>query len=366
MPSVTVLLTVFNGERYLRSAIESILAQTYRDFEFLIVNDGSLDGSREIVDSYRDPRIRLVENERNHGLAVSLNLGLSLARGGLVARQDADDVSHRERLEQQVKALRNHPNVVLVGTQGRTIDEDGNVIGVVDRSCEQVSIRWYHLFDNPFIHSSVMFRRDIVMKQCGGYNESFAYAQDYALWSRLMQGYGVMNLPERLVDYRSHAQSSTGATLGGLALHHRRADFQGFLRRMIASNLFAVFGSEEFSKGEIALLSQFVLGVERGSVAAFLSLFKRLLGLYCAKYPEASSSADLRWTIARQYHTVASRLVPPSRRFAFRVILAAILQDWALFFWLPWPRVLALMTVGKVALGYMSRVRRYSRLLGAR
>jgi len=363
MPSVTVLMTVLNGGRYLRSAIESILAQTYHDFEFLIIDDGSVDESREIAASYKDSRIRIVENELNLGLTVSLNLGLRLARGDLVARQDADDLSNHDRLEQQVRTLRTHPNVALVGTQGRVIDEDGKVIDVVNRCCEQVSIRWYHLFDNPFIHSSVMFRREIVAKNCGGYDESYVFAQDYALWSRVLHEYGVMNLPDRLIDYRSHARSLTGATLGGLALHHRGTEFQRLLRSVIARNLSAVFGRNDFSQEDVVLLSQFALGFEQESVDAFLTLFERLLGRYRALYPEASSSADLRWTIGRQYHRVASLVVPPSRRLAFRVFLAAIRFDRALLFCLPWPRALALMTIGKTMLGRLGRFRLSRRLL---
>src|SRR3990170_6306785 len=101
-PEITVLMSVYNGERFLREAIESILNQTYRDFEFLIINDGSTDSSREIILSYNDPRIRLIDNELNIGLTRSLNKGLRLARGKYIARQDADDISFRKRLEKQV------------------------------------------------------------------------------------------------------------------------------------------------------------------------------------------------------------------------------------------------------------------------
>src|SRR5581483_9504087 len=115
-PIVTVLMSVYNGERYLREAIESILVQTWQDFELVCINDGSTDQSREIVLSFNDPRIRLVDNEQNLGLAKSLNKGLMLARGNLIARQDADDISEPDRLLKQVAFLEQWSEIVLVGS----------------------------------------------------------------------------------------------------------------------------------------------------------------------------------------------------------------------------------------------------------
>ncbi|HKQ33129.1 MAG TPA: glycosyltransferase family A protein, partial [Thermodesulfobacteriota bacterium] len=115
-PKVTVLMTVYNGEKFLNEAIDGILNQTFRDFEFLIINDGSTDGSREIIKSYKDPRINLVDNESNIGLTASLNRGLSLAGGEYIARQDADDISLPERLEKQISILERNPDIALLGS----------------------------------------------------------------------------------------------------------------------------------------------------------------------------------------------------------------------------------------------------------
>ena len=116
-PRVTVLMAVYNGERFLAEAVASILDQTFRDFEFLIVNDGSTDRSREIILSFGDPRIRLVDNPENIGLTRSLNRGLELAKGGLIARQDADDISLPERLEREIGFLDGNPKAAIVGSQ---------------------------------------------------------------------------------------------------------------------------------------------------------------------------------------------------------------------------------------------------------
>lgn len=349
MPSVTVLMSVFNGERYLGPAIESILKQTYSDFELVIVNDGSTDGSQAIVRSYGDARIRLVENGCNLGQATALNRGLCLARGELIARQDADDLSHPERLARQVEVMCADPDLALVGTQGRVIDETGARVGTVSRCREHISIRWYHLFDNPFIHTSVIFRRAVVLDELGGYDESFPYCQDYELWSRVLQSHRALNLSDRLVDYRWHAASRTGSTQNGIGVYQQRAGFRDLLRRIIRRNSTAVFGEELFTV-EVELMCGFALGVERGSLGAFTALFARLLRRYRTLYPDASISADFRETIARQYDTIAHRVSPAMRRLALRVYASAVRSDPAMAFWLSWLRALALTTVGRAGL----------------
>src|SRR6266498_4162605 len=156
-PLVTVLMSVYNGERYLSEAIDSIINQTFADFEFVIINDGSTDSSREIINAYRDPRIRLVDNSQNIGLPKSLNLGLALARGEYVARQDADDISHPTRFEKQVEYLDDHGEVVVLGTRVWNMDESGRIYHspLWDHSCTDVGIRWLCMFESPFTHSSV-------------------------------------------------------------------------------------------------------------------------------------------------------------------------------------------------------------------
>ena len=124
-PKVTVLMSVYNGERFLREAVECILNQTFRDFEFLIINDGSTDGTRDIILSYKDSRIRLVNNKDNVGLTKSLNKGLAMSSGELVARQDSDDISSLHRLAQQVNFLDSHPEVVAIGSQIKAIGIHG-------------------------------------------------------------------------------------------------------------------------------------------------------------------------------------------------------------------------------------------------
>jgi len=209
MPKVTVLMAVYNGERYLREAIESVLSQTFADFEFLILNDGSTDSSAAIVRSYSDRRIRLIDNQRNVGLARSLNQGLELAQGTYVARQDADDISDPDRLARQVSFLETHADVALVGTWYQKIDAGGQVIGRRQPPCEHIEICWSLLFFCPFAHTAVMLRKDPVLEQVGFYNAALTYSMDYELWFRIAARMPVANLGEYLLRVRSSPWSMT-------------------------------------------------------------------------------------------------------------------------------------------------------------
>ena len=203
-------MSVYNEQKYVKEAIESILSQTYRNYEFLIINDGSTDNTREIVNSYNDPRIRLIDNSSNMGLAKSLNRGLQISQGELIARQDADDISDPNRLERQVKYLDVHTDVMLLGTGVRTIDEFGKPHKVALTVPDTLTaIRWYLMFESAFAHTSVMFRRNIIYEKLGGYNEIFTRAQDYELWSRIARVYSVANLNETLVCHRFQYESTT-------------------------------------------------------------------------------------------------------------------------------------------------------------
>ena len=203
---VSVLMSVYNGSQYLREAVESVLHQTFSDFEFIIINDCSTDNSREVIQEYaaEDQRIKLVENRKNIGLTKSLNKGLSLAKGNYIARQDADDISLPTRFERQVAVLNAKPEVVLVSSDIEVINAEGQFVRVEKRSCNAEFISWYLTFYNHIGgHSQVAFRRDTVM-ELGGYSESCRYSQDYELWCRLNKVGKIIILPEILHKLRRH------------------------------------------------------------------------------------------------------------------------------------------------------------------
>ena len=207
-PEVTVLMPVFNGARYLRVAIESILQQTFTDFEFLVIDDGSTDNSPEIVSSYNDARIRLVRRGKNIGLIATLNEGLELARGDLVARMDADDISYPDRLEKQLAVMRENPRLVLLGSDVDIIDENGTLISYEPKPVGDKGLKLILSVICAIAHPTVIFRKEPVLK-VGGYAEAFHYAEDYDLWTRLTQEGEFCNLPFSLLKYRINPEGES-------------------------------------------------------------------------------------------------------------------------------------------------------------
>jgi glycosyltransferase involved in cell wall biosynthesis len=207
-PKISVIMSAYNGGLFMRSAIDSILEQTFRDFEFIIINDGSLDNTREIISEYakKDPRIVLVDNENNIGLTQSLNKGLKIAKGELIARMDADDLSFPQRLERQVKVLEANKNAGAVGSWYYIINEKGEVIGNFQPPTNNIQIKKAFLDSAPIIHSSLMVKSK-VLENVGFYNEEFKYAQDRDLLLRIAKSYELMVIPEYLVKYRNNKNS---------------------------------------------------------------------------------------------------------------------------------------------------------------
>lgn len=202
-PRISVLMSVYDGERHLAEAIESVLGQSLGDFELIVVDDGSTDGTDHILRSFaaRDERVRVVQNESNVGLTRSLNRGLAAARGVYVARHDADDICAPRRFELQTRFLDARPDVALVCGAFERMDEDGRPLGRVTVPGDHDSLEATLLLMNPICHSSVMARRDSVSR-AGGYDESFAFSQDYDLWWSIGRIGSLAALPEVVVRRR--------------------------------------------------------------------------------------------------------------------------------------------------------------------
>lgn len=197
---VSIVMPVYNGERYLRSAIDSILNQTFKDFEFIIVNDGSTDRSPEIVTSYKDPRIK-VFNKSNSGIVDSLNLGIKESKGKYIARMDADDISLPLRIESQVKFMEKNREIGLLGTTMQIIYEDGGLGYVVAPLTEDEDIRKAFLVTNMLVHGSAMMRRTI-LDQVGKYSKKAKHVEDYDLWIRFSRVTKISNLQDLLYQWR--------------------------------------------------------------------------------------------------------------------------------------------------------------------
>ncbi len=210
-PSVTVLMPVYNASRFLREAVTSVLEQRYSDFEFIIINDGSADGSAGIITSFRDERIRVINNERNLGLIATLNKGIQLANGKFIARMDADDVCLPDRLSKQVEFLEQHSDVAVVASLVDFINTDGGVTGnwSTDQSAVTIEeIARVMTRTNCIAHPSVMIRTEIARAYL--YRSNQKGAEDWDLWLRLLSdGKRIAKLSETLLLYRIHADSIT-------------------------------------------------------------------------------------------------------------------------------------------------------------
>ena len=243
-PTISVIMSVFNGERFLRQAIDSILKQTFKDFEFIIINDGSLDNSANIVRSFKDSRIILINEVQNKGLTHRLNHGLSLAHGKYIARMDADDISLPTRFEKQFNFLESHQDIGFLGTNGFYIDEAGKKQNSFMHYEKDLNIRWGILFNSQFIHSSIMFRRSL-LPLSGKYREDQKYAQDYEFISRCLRHTGGANLMEKLVLWRKTSRNIST---------QKNAEQQKFGTQTAMSNINLLFGNDFVTEHDEALV----------------------------------------------------------------------------------------------------------------
>jgi len=209
-PKVTVLMPVFNGEKYVRAAMDSILCQTYTDFEFIVVDNGSTDLTHKTVTSYSDNRIRIIRHSVNLGVSCALNTGLAVARGDYIARMDADDISTPERLATQVEFLDANPDIHVLGGQVTLIDAAGNTINRQHRyfPTEPGIIRWTLFFRDCIADPTTMIRKS-VYDHFGGYDVEYRRSQDYEMWMRINLHVRMANIPHVLLARRLHEEQLT-------------------------------------------------------------------------------------------------------------------------------------------------------------
>ncbi len=201
MVKISVIMPAYNAEQYIAQAIESILNQTFTDFEFIIINDGSSDKTAEIIKSYKDKRINFIDNKKNQGLIAVLNQGLAISNGEYIARMDSDDISLPERFEKQVKYLDAHPEIGVLGT---------SIIQFGEHTKEQEVIKKPKItyldivLCCPVVHPSAMIRKSILDKYNLRYNPDYQHAEDYYLWSQAIKYTNITNLKDVLLKYRYH------------------------------------------------------------------------------------------------------------------------------------------------------------------
>ncbi len=279
-PTISVVLSVRDGERHLRASIDSILGQTFDDFEFIVIDDGSTDATKAILDGYGDRRIVRLHNPVNIGLTRSLNRGLDIVQGRYLARQDADDVSAPDRFARQLEYVRHHPELGLLGTAWRAIDAQGRPGAVSRQPTDDVGIRWQMHFFNAFCHTSVMVRRGLF--EDGNrlrYDETLPFAQDYDLWTHLVERAKAANLPEPLVDLRFHDESVSAL---------RGTDQWRIANGISHRRLAALLPDDPPSKDEVSRLRGWFYGLPEGLSAGELRLarvYLTALDLFAREWP---------------------------------------------------------------------------------
>jgi len=201
MPTVSIIMPVYNAEKFLKTAIDSVLSQTYQNFELLIYNDGSTDNSLNIIESFSDQRIKVINYQKNIGYIYRLNEGLKIAKGKYIARIDADDIWHPQKLEKQVEILNKNKNLAFIATDFYRIDYQKYILSIDKNSQYNNNLRHNILKKNLICHSSILFKK----KNCfsaGSYNENMKYTEDYHCWIKILSKYDGIILPEILTYYR--------------------------------------------------------------------------------------------------------------------------------------------------------------------
>ena len=261
-PKISVIMPVYNCEAYVKEAINSILNQTFSDFELIIIDDCSTDSTLSIVKSYEDSRIKIVEKEQNTGYTNSLNNAILIAKGKYIARMDGDDISMPERFEQQLQFLENNPEIILCGTGVEIIGE--NRISKYPLNHEMIKIQL--CYNASFYHPTIMIRRLVLLEN--NYNKEFEPAEDYELWTRLVHIGKLANLDEVLLQYRIH-QSQTSNV--------RKQEQENYIFNCQIQMLDRLNISVFFSLHQIKKALNFSVDTSFEEVKTTLQIFDRLL-----------------------------------------------------------------------------------------
>lgn len=272
-PQITVLLPAYNAEHTIAATIESVLAQTFKDFELLIINDGSTDGTADVIKGFVDCCIKLVNNDGNKGLIYTLNRGIELATGRYIARMDADDIMAPQRLQKQFELLESRPEIDLCSTFITIFNESG-VIGKQNYGVSNNEIRAEMLFNSPLCHPAVMIRSE-VFKQYQ-FDAGFKYCEDYELFARMLMRHQAENIPHRLLKYRV---SETSETSKGESHTEERYENLTRIHSQILSTGFGIENDEAHKRLHYALsLTERIaeMKVDRETVRKVSNYFKRL------------------------------------------------------------------------------------------
>jgi glycosyltransferase involved in cell wall biosynthesis len=338
-PKVSVVMPVYNGELYLREAIDSILNQTFSDFEFIAIDDCSTDGSVAIIQSYTDPRIRLITNSVNRGVRFIANQGNQLAQAEYIARMDCDDISFPQRLAKQVEYLDRHPDIAVIGAQSIYIDTNGNVTDnqdIYQPPVEPSSMKWTASYECPFVNPSVMYRKQILCVELGGYDENATFAEDYEIWLRLLKNnYQGANLPEILVKYRINPKSLMHSANNATKINAVSPMQKSYLDTLIPG----------YDREKEIMINFFATRSPQLAAAANKAM-DTLRDRYVSIYLDGKVTKDLSMNVARKRAYLGYCLFEIDRWLATTMTLKAIWQFPGLIRELPLKKLIYLILLG--------------------
>jgi glycosyltransferase involved in cell wall biosynthesis len=326
-PMISVVMAVFNAQRFLSQSIESMLSQSYEDFEFIIVDDGSTDQSWEIISKYQeaDARIRPIRLSNNQGVARAANAGIEIAIGKYIARMDSDDISLPDRLSKQVDFLESHPNVGILGGGMRYMDESGKLMATLPTFLGDLEIHWAFMFESPFHNPTVMFRKSLVELYKFRYDPFTLCGEDYDFWSRILPVTRGENLASVLVHYRLHSHSLTRL----YANEQEELDVK-ISTRAVQLHLPDIAVSEQ----EILLLQGAIKGFQPGvkhQRAQLIPIYFKIWDAFCLKHKKADLSK-----LKRKVFSWAARLImyPPFQPGSLQALWQLTKKDplWPIFF----------------------------------
>lgn len=289
-PLVSIIMPVYNAEKYLAEAIRSILNQTYRFFEFIIIDDGSTDDSLKILNQFaeHDSRFQIIKLESNKGVVHVLNLGLDRAKGKYIARMDADDVSLPNRMAMQVKYLEANPEVGILGARINYMDHMGKLMYVPPSNQTDLENRWTLFFGNPFSHPVVMIRKSVIDQHNLRYSSRATHVEDYELWGRLLQISRGANLPEILLYYRIHD--------GSVGNKHGQA--QNRLAAKISVNIILNhLPTVSASLNELEVCTRIIWGIERlerWNRSVYIKVILKIWQAFSCNHSHVSGFSELK------------------------------------------------------------------------
>jgi len=327
-PAVTVLMPVYNGERYVARAVKSILDQSFRDFEFLVINDGSTDRSSDIIREFGDPRIRVIDTE-NQGVAAALRLGMKEARGAYIARMDADDECLPDRLEIEKHCLDEHPGISVVHGSVEYIDSEGSPIFMeMDEGYSNVVTKWLLNWRNVLIHSTVMLRAAVLKEHGLNYRIELNRAEDFDLWNRVARVGDFIYLPDVLIRYRIHSENVSNSS---------PVDLQFAAQSRVILDNFRRYGVEV----PIETAQELVVISGAARINPITYCYKNLKGNMHSLVADISKNFCIAHTLetnvlaaiqARQYLRWARYMLNTSRSYTMRLLFLSLCKSKAVIF----------------------------------